>query len=214
MSRYGFVFSAAMAIWMLALGKGGYAADSVGGCGRLENAYGPFDYTNAEHVAHKLPIVEKFHFTSDVEHLVRGASSSVPGDLDYTLRAFPNHHRALSAMANYQLTHPRPSDARYYSADCYFLRAIAFKPTDAMVHEIYGVYLHSLGKYEQALQQYRAAVRLMPDLADAYYNLGLLYADMQQYQPALEAARHAYDLGYPLPGLRTRLQSLGVWKDQ
>src|SRR5882672_10328606 len=65
------------------------------GCGALPNAYGPFDY-RIEH--DKLAIVEAYHFTSQVELLIRGQSGALGADLDYTLRAAPNHHRALVAM--------------------------------------------------------------------------------------------------------------------
>lgn len=72
-------------------------------CGDLANAYGPFDYTNPEHRSKNLGVVERFHFTLEVESLIRGKSSYIWGDLDYTLRAFPNHHRALYAFARYEI---------------------------------------------------------------------------------------------------------------
>ena len=97
----------------------------------VANAYGPFDYTNPTHFRENLPIVETYHFTMEVETLQAGATGTHPGgDLDYTLRAFPNHHRALYAMGRYQLMHEDmviAPEARW-TADCYFQRAIAFRP--------------------------------------------------------------------------------------
>ena len=78
-------------------------AQEVPGCGVLQNAYGPFDYRDPVSKRDNLPIVESFHFTPDVESLRHGRSGSVLGDLRYTLRAFPNHHRALKSMARYGL---------------------------------------------------------------------------------------------------------------
>lgn len=71
-------------------------------CQGKGQGYGPFDYTSPTDRKH-LGIVEHYHFTSDVEHLRKGASGSIALDLDYTLRAFPNHHRALNAMMTFQL---------------------------------------------------------------------------------------------------------------
>lgn len=72
--------------------------------------FGPFDYTDPETArpgkygqSPPLHLVEIAHFTPEVEHLVRGKSGAIYGDLDYTLRAFPNHHRALWSMVRYYL---------------------------------------------------------------------------------------------------------------
>ena len=76
----------------------GASAESLPpGCGQLGNAYGPFDYRTHKK---ELEIVEGEHFTPEVERLERGNRSGVNpgGDIDYTLRASPNHHRALKAM--------------------------------------------------------------------------------------------------------------------
>jgi tetratricopeptide (TPR) repeat protein len=81
-----------------------------------------------------------------------------------------------------------------------------------VVPAIYGVYLAKKGDREQALVQYKNALELVPDFAEAHYNIALLYADMKRYDLANEHAQEAYNLGVPLPGLRKRLQDLGVWK--
>lgn len=73
----------------------------VAGCGSLQNAFGPFDYRDPAARAESLQVVERYHFTADVEMLRRGkASANVLDDLNYTLRAFPNHHRALTEPAD------------------------------------------------------------------------------------------------------------------
>lgn len=45
--------------------------------------------------------------------------------------------------------------------------------------------------------------------ASIHYFLGLVLLDMQQPTAAVEHARKAYELGYPLPGLRDRLAKAG-----
>jgi hypothetical protein len=47
-----------------------------------------------------------------------------------------------------------------------------------------------------------------------HYNLGLLYVDQMQYDLAREQAKQAYELGYPLNGLRARLERAGRWTSQ
>ena len=183
-------------------------------CGSLENAYGPFDYTDSGDYHEHLPIVERFHFNADVESLKRGQTGELPGgDLDYTLRAFPNHHRALYAMARYQLKFSNKSvpPGANFSAECYFLRAIRFRPEDAQVQLVFGIYLDKRGDEAGALEHFQKAVAIAPQSAEAQYNLGLLYFKSGEYELAREHAVAAYDHGFPLPGLKKKLQGIGKW---
>lgn len=45
--------------------------------------------------------------------------------------------------------------------------------------------------------------------SEIHYFLGLFYTDQKEYSTAVEHARKAYALGYPLPGLRQKLHRLG-----
>lgn len=182
------------------------------GCGGLGNNYGPFDYRTDKN---KLGVVEQFHFDSGVENLSRGKSSTLGGDIDYTLRAFPNHHRALMAMmtlAQRENT-DRPRGANY-SVECYMVRAEAFQPNDAMVKVIHGLYLMRRGATEQAVEKLEAAQAAGAANANVHYNLGLAYVKLKQYDKALVSARRAYELGFPLPGLRNQLKRAGKWPDE
>jgi tetratricopeptide (TPR) repeat protein len=184
-------------------------------CGSLDNAYGPFDYTNTEHRQKWLRIVEKFHFSEHIEYLTGpNVSGHLSGNLDYTLRAFPNHHRALRSMANLSLREKtiKPRGAQY-TVDCYFDRAMRFKPNDPMVHLTYSIYLHKAGKLKEALERLIKADQLKPGDANINYNLGLLYFDLKNYGDALARARQAYAKGIGLPGLKDKLSSVGHWRD-
>jgi Tfp pilus assembly protein PilF len=186
-------------------------ADVMDACGGLDNSYGPWDYTNAAHRAQKIPIVDQYHFNADVENLIQGQSGSIMGDLDYTLRAVPNHHRALYSVAKYQLAGGKTEGFR--TADCYFDRAMRFKPDDGMVYLVYGIYLQRRGKAAEAEQNYRRAVELAPDNAEVHYNVGLYYVGLKNYPLAREHAKRAYELGYTLPGLRRKLEQAGEWEE-
>lgn len=193
-------------------------------CGSLKNHYGPFDYTNVDDYKNRLPIVESYHFTLEVESLIRGKSGALWAELDYTLRAFPNHHRALYAMLRYDIRERQKSQQinRPYqppvsergfpvTAACYFDRALRWRPNDPNVHLIYGIYLQRTGKLDQALERYKISEKLQPNSADLQYNLGLAYFQKKDYMLAKQHARRAYQLGYPLPGLRNQLKRVGQW---
>jgi tetratricopeptide (TPR) repeat protein len=183
-------------------------------CGALQNAYGPYDYRSDFNQKNRIPIVEGAHFQPEVEALQLGGIIYVTpydliGGLDYTLRAIPNHHRALSTVARYQLRGWKTDPFR--TADCYFDRALRFTPDDGQVRVIYGAYLHRKKDLKGALAQYMTAREMLPDSVELAYNLGLLYFEMKERDKAKEEAVRAYSLGYPLPGLRDKLARAGLW---
>ena len=185
-------------------------------CGELEEGnYGPFDYTNYDHYTEHLAIVNSGHFNRDVETLTKGLSTDfIYGDLDYTLRAFPNHHRALVALTKFEyVVEDAEMQIENYGlpVECYFKRAIVFTPRDGVVRLIYATYLHRKGTYETALAQYNRALEMMPNSPEVHYNLGLYYYDTSNYALSVKHGRKAYELGYPLPGLKDKLIRKGVW---
>ncbi|NEX64130.1 tetratricopeptide repeat protein [Noviherbaspirillum galbum] len=182
-------------------------------CGELSNGFGPYDYRSPSE-RQNLPIVEKHHFTSQVEALTKSVTGSVAGDIDYTLRAFPNHLRALDAMARLALREhtPKPKGANY-TVTCYFERALRFKPHDGLVYMAYGHFLAQAGHTEQAIAMMKRAVELEPYNASANYNLGVVYLKEKDYEQANKYAQVAYSRGYPLPALRKKLEELGKWQE-
>lgn len=180
-------------------------------CGTLDNAYGPYDYTNYEDFTQRLEIVEINHFTQDVFMLKnagpRHLESPPGGGIDYTLRAFPNHHRALDALARLAIRDKtkRPADMRL-NVDCYYLRALEFAPKDPMVPMIYGSYMYRTQQYKEALEWYQRAESLGPPNSELFYNLGLVHVKLNNIEKAREYAKKAYDLGYPLPWLKNYLR--------
>jgi tetratricopeptide (TPR) repeat protein len=181
------------------------------GCGPLENAFGPFDYRTAK--ASEKQIVERNHFTESVAALRRGTTGALGADIDYTLRAFPNHPRALHAMMKLgeQEKRIKPVGANY-TIDCYFERALRWAPDDPNVRMLTGMFLLKQGKRTEAVEQLEEARKMSKDDANVNYNLGLAYFDLKDYDKALEAAHKAYAGGFPLPGLRNKLQAAGKWR--
>jgi len=159
-----------------------------------------------------LPIVIGVHFTRDVEMLIRGSTSVTPHlDIDYTLRAIPNFHRALYAMSRLQI---RDKDTihtvnkRYYSARCYFERAIYFNASDEISFMLYGMHLHMVGDFVAAEEKYEEADKLGLQSAEFFYNRGLLAFDTGRFNEASKFSDRALVMGYPLMGLRGKLELL------
>lgn len=180
-------------------------------CGSLQNNYGPYDYWVDKD---KLPIVEQYHFTSEIEQLRSGNTGYIGSDIGYTLRAFPNHPRALVALVylgeKLKTDEPRGVGYKIY---CFFERAIRFRPEDATVRMIYGTYLSKINKYHDALEQLEMSLKLKGGNANLHYNLGLVYFELGRYDESLEHAHIAYRLGFGLKGLRAKLERAGHWRD-
>lgn len=185
-------------------------------CRGKRQAYGPYDYTRPDHRGASLRLVEGAHFMPRVNQLVEDrADSTVINDIDYTLRAFPNHHGALYAVTRYWFmpdSNKRVPNKRLETPpECYFQRAINFKPDDGTAIMLYGLYLHRLHRHDDALEQYKRAETLH-ESAQLSYNMGLLYFDMKKYEDSMVYAKKAYAQGYPLPGLSNKLKNKGYLK--
>ncbi|HEU4531526.1 MAG TPA: tetratricopeptide repeat protein [Steroidobacteraceae bacterium] len=181
-----------------------------------QNHWGmPVDYRDPKET-YKRDIVEKYHFTPEIENLVRGQNGPLPGDIHYTLIQLVSHHRALAAMANWQLknqNHVRGPLDEYFEADCYFERALAFQPEDPLIWMIWGNYVFRKKEYERAVKIYSRAEELAPEDPEVQYNLGLLNFELKNYDKAKEYAQKAYAQNFPLPGLRNRLKRQGITLD-
>lgn len=178
-------------------------------CGSLASHYGPYDYRVDRD---KLPIVENYHFTTKVEKLVSGATSTTPGpDLEYTLKTFPNHARALATVVRWSKKkgERHPNDLRY-SVDCHFDRALRFKADDAVVRMLFANWLGDTDRRQEGLAQLD---QVKPgDNPFTTYNLGLVYAELGGYDKALELAHKAQALGFARPGLQQLLEKAGQWR--
>jgi hypothetical protein len=177
--------------------------------------FGPYDYTNKANWKEKLPLVERHHFSTDVETLRRGITTRPPApDLNYTLLAFPNHHRALVSLVNLSFREKtnKPKHMEY-SVDCFFDRAMRFKPHDKRVQMIYGTYLMRNNKYKEALKFFDNAEDGLKGDPNFHYNRGLLHVELKQWDKAADDAAVAYSAGFNLPGLRDKLSRAGKWDE-
>ena len=193
------------------------------GCGGLANNYGPYDYRHYKDMPEIDPVtkqmsplqmVEGAHFIDTCEALVKCKRGSIGSDIDYTLRAFPNHHRALIAMMLFgeRTKRDQPPDAMF-TVDCYFKRALTWKSDDVIVRLIYAGFLNGKGKTAAAKEQLEAANKLTAtgDNAFSVYNVGMVAMDLNEVDLAVDAARRAYGAGMTHPILRQRLMAINRW---
>ncbi|MEO9101069.1 MAG: tetratricopeptide repeat protein, partial [Burkholderiaceae bacterium] len=69
------------------------------------------------------------------------------------------------------------------------------------------------GRLADAKGQLKDANKFANDNPFTYYNIGMVYADLKQYEEALGMAHKAYQMGFQQPGLRDRLAAVGKWQD-
>lgn len=173
--------------------------------------YGPFDYTSAARRAHQLPIVEEYHFTKEVQGLIKGKSGTLLSDIDYTLGAFPNHHKALNALTYFTLL-SKPGTDIITPLECYFQKAINFAPKDTITYMLYASYLKKTKHYEEADKIYNKAIKVAPTDLPIRYSYGLFLLSLKKYAEAQEQAEVVYEKDYPKQKLKQKLMASGHWK--
>lgn len=183
----------------------------LGHCGSLRNGYGPYDYRTDRQ---QLVVVETYHFSSSVEQLIRGMTGSLGSDLDYTLRAYPNHHRALSAISRYgEKVKSDFVPGATYSVECYFIRAVNHRLDDPTVRMLYAIYLKGQNRVPDAAKQLAYTETIAGDSAFTLFNLGMVHLDLGDHDAALRQAHKAMALGFTRPELKARLVAAGKWSD-
>lgn len=145
-----------------------------------------------------------------------GVRHQIMNDIDFTLAHMPNHHPCLMAVVRYQAKKGYPffpAERRFPSAECYLRNAQYLFPDDFFLWSLLGVNHYHQGKYDAAVKAFLTVLEKQPRNAEVLYNLGLTYFAQKDYTKSEEAARKAYQLGFPLPGLKRKLRAVGAWSD-
>jgi tetratricopeptide (TPR) repeat protein len=153
--------------------------------------------------AHTGPATERIR-AGEITHRVMA-------DLDFTLRRWPNHTEALKGLVDYALAGGRSYE--FPTVQCYFANAHRIFPDDVAVHLLEGYFYSKSRQYKLAEQTYLEALSIDSDSSDIHYNLGLLYFELSDFESALKHAQTAYSAGFPLPGLRKKLEQAGRWSE-
>jgi len=171
--------------------------------GGLYQGYGPYNYITQKD---KLQIVERAHFTTDVATLTSGYSGTLNSDIDYTLRAFPNHHRALESLGDLAIREKSNKlKNMHFTVPCYYIRASLFVPSDGLVNAIYAKYLSRIGQNDIAKSEIESALKKSSNNPRVIYNVGLTYYYLGDYKTAKEYSEKAKNLGSSATGLEILL---------
>ncbi len=206
--------AAALALAAGTAAAGAAAQTGPQACGNpFQNHYGPFDYRAASATVRK--IVEEVHFTIGVETITRPATTmfhDMAQDVQYTLNVFPNHHRALITMSRLADRWQRdPPPGTKLPVECWFDRAVRFRPDDTVARSLYAQWLHKRKRGPEGVQQLKVAVEHAKDNPLSHYNIGLVAMEIGDHALALQQAHKAQALGYPRPELADALKRVGRW---
>lgn len=187
--------------------------------------FGPYDYYDPKNHLNgrdgrydesTITIVTNYHFTQSMIRLEAGRTGPIATDLDYTLRALPNHPIALDTVSRFKIK--RSTDIAFakrerampVSVECYFKRATSiFGNGHPQTWFLWGLHEHRRKQYKDAIVKYKKAIEMGLDSAELHYNLGLAYLKVKIYNEAKKHSDIAYSRGYPLPGLREMLKQKG-----
>ena len=187
-------------------------ADNAARCGDpFRNHFGPWDYRSAR--KEDLRIVENAHFTPRIEQLQPG-ERVLADDLSYALNVFPNHHRALIAITRLaEREKTEKPEKSHHVIDCWYDRAVRFRPDDTVVRVLYAQYLGKQKRAADATSQLDTAVTFAKDNPFSHYNIGLMFFELGNHERALAQAHKALELGLPRPDLANLLKRDGKWRE-
>lgn len=185
-------------------------------CGNpFVNHFGPYDYRTAP--AATKALVENIHFTPGVATLTKPATTmfvTMAQDIGYTLQVFPNHHRALMTMerAGDRFRRDPPPGANY-TVECWYLRAIRFRPDDTVARALYAQFLGRRKRVPEAERQLDIAAETAKESALSLFSIGLVYVELGLHDKALPLAHRVQALGFPRQELINALKAAGRWRE-
>jgi tetratricopeptide (TPR) repeat protein len=187
----------------------------------LPGAAGPYDYVDSKY-SWNLNDISQNHWVPAQRELASGRVQWALYQLNYLLIRVPNHYPALFELGRIQAQNPGISYIPALAGkdevlefpptpECYFNRAFRYRPNDPTLVMLFGLYYHQIKDLQSAVVQYRKAEAMDPESSEIQYNMGLVYFDLKDYELSARHARKAYELGYPLAGLKKKLKAVGKW---
>ncbi len=191
-------------------------AQSANPCGHVssnpDGHYGPFDYRHEKNG--RLRIVDIHHFTPEVEALIRGKAGYLHDNLNYVLRASPNHHPALIATMRYAARlKTQRIQGMQFSVECFLDRAVRFAPDDTVARALYAQYLGTIGRPAVGIALLDRGLSYAGDNPLSTSNFGLIYLELGDAERALKQAHRAIELGDTRPQLVDLLKRAGKWRE-
>ena len=112
-------------------------------------------------------------------------------NLQYTLVRFPNHPQALMLMGLMAKT-----TKNFTLPIEFFQKALTLYPQYAITHAQFGQYLVEIGMVGPGMERLNDAIKVDPNLSQAYAGLAVAYQKMGNKDQARTFAQRAKDLGY------------------
>ena len=106
----------------------------------------------------------------------------------------------------------QPQGAQY-TVECYFKRALMFRPDDQVARMLYAKFLATSGRKAEALRNLEYTAEKVTDNPLTHYNIGLLLLEMGEFEKAVTQAHLAQKLGFEGRQLREKLQAAGKWSE-
>ena len=222
------------AVFMMSMPVSGTAMEWVGTtldgvvCTGKGQSFGPYDFFDIDEPSDRL-YQQGRHWEIKKLHRDRGVWAMqqvdpidyqhyriAAAELDYTLRAIPNEPYALQYRIELELMrrkNPGQLHSEYPPPECYLQRAIAFRPKQEHLRILYGIYFNKINMPEREVEQYESAIAINPNSAEAHYNLALALIRDERPGDAVDHAKQAYALGFPLMGAKRKLERLGFSLD-
>lgn len=117
-------------------------------------------------------------------------SNILKGDGSWNLELYTQEASSYEdyyQLGNYYAEQSLPSVSNYY-----YFKAQGFNDDSSDLYDNVASNLKSLGRKEEAKQEYKKSIELNTSKTDTYYNLWNLYINEANYTKALEIARQAY----------------------
>ncbi len=159
-----------------------------------------FRTTTDHKLKNSLNTVEKYHFcfqgqcadkTNFWEKFNAGKYGSAIKELEYVLRIFPNHPRALNMMELMAKLTKSPA-----LAVPWYEKALKSYPYYSIIHANYGNYLININRIDSGIEEVQQAIKINPKYAKAYIYLARAYREMGKSELAASNAEKAKELGF------------------
>lgn len=174
------------------------AQDQIDDRGVGENNHNYFAVRQSSYLQNLLKNVESNHIDrvhdnpNGVYGYIRdGRLDDAIADLDFALRKFVNHPRALillGLVAKLKKKSALPIP--------YYKKALKLYPRYALTHAQYGMYLAEIGYIQHGINRLKKAIKIDPNLKIAYVFIAKAYYKNGNLKLAQQAADKAKALGY------------------
>jgi tetratricopeptide (TPR) repeat protein len=159
------------------------------------------------------------HYCAGVVHMQRSKTQTAPSgrkwelhlaedEFNYATKHCPATDR-FSANVATQMAMVYADQGRAVDAMSALDRAIRTHPDYDGAYIARSILLTRSGKASESKQVLLQGVEATGGTAELHYALGLAYFNLRDFEASREQARKAYALGYPIPGLRNKLEKAG-----